>query len=489
MGFKLTKNPDSDRVSKHSKLVGNPFEHDQNRNWERATIIQVNPGTYTVDVYTERGKYLSGLSIPTSSYDPSSGAGEISMPKRGQVVAVHYELGDPILNLAVPFSSAGPPLQSIAANPVVPDIGGEDGVYAGQGTANYAGLRPQDVLPGDWMRIGSQGNLVGVLEGGVTVLKASELAQIIAVRTNDLLKLLGRNLEILTDFGEITFTNDNGNTSMSLRAGAKQTTESSPTQEYWTIRADLGDAGNLVNFRITDTQGHTLSGVQMDPNGSVTRTTTGDLTEIIGGAYNMQFGGDVGLVIPGNKNDTVNGDSTESITGSKTINAGSTITLQSGVDTVVSPTRDLNISTGRNINISASGNPLATPGATTLSYTITNGSVVFDIGDPAAGDLQAAMSGMQVNTFLGNIGFDTKLGNFIVNTTIPNSVQLGGQAPLFHSMLFEMFEAFMETLGSLIDSHTHLTPSGPSGPPIVPPYETSESLVPGIQSEYVTHGG
>jgi hypothetical protein len=481
--------PNPSRATRYQKQTNQPLaENDVGRTWERCTTINVYPDTFSCDVYTEKGRMLSGLPFPSGNYDPSSGAGEISIPKRGMILTVHYGLGEPTLSFTQPVPQSGTqvPASTVTA---APNVGGEDGTYSDQGHTDYRGLRPNDIIAGDWIRLGTQGNLIGVLEGGLTILKASEVAQIIASKINDSLRLIGRNMDIFTDFGEFRFTNNNGNCSMQLRAGSKQTTQSSPSEQNYTIRADLGDAGQLVNFRITDPDGHILSSIVMDPNGSTTRVATGDAVDIVNGNLTQGYGSNKDTTIEGDESITVGGDSMEQVAGDKTIQASADLTLQSGNDIDQMSNRDISVGAGRNMDVSVSGDTTATPGTNALTYTVTNGTVYFDIGDPAAGDSQSAMSGWGVTTLLGDMTFSTTGGNFIVNTTIPNSVQLGGDSPLFHSMLFEMFQTFISTLGALIDSHTHLTPAGPSGPPIVPPYASSESLVPDIQSDFVTHGG
>jgi hypothetical protein len=431
---------------------------------------------------------LSGLAWPSSSYDPVSGAGEISVPKRGMIISVHYELGEPTVSFSQPVPQAGNTIPSTSAT-AAPQIGGDDGTYANQGHSNFRGVRPPDVLPGDWIRMGSQGNLVGVMEGGLTLLKASELAQVVASRTNDLLRLIGRNMDILTDFGEFRFTNKNGNCSMQMRAGSKQTTQTSPLKENYTIRADLGDTGQLVNFRVTDPDGHTLSSVNMDPNGSVTRTAAGDTLDTVFGKQTERVDGDREFSMGGDLTEYIFGNASERVSANKTVQAGADVMLQSGNDTGVFSNRDISIGASRNMTVAVSGDTSAISGVNALEWTVNNGSVEFNIGDPSAGDTGGARSGWTVMTNTGNMLFSTNGGNFIVDTTTPNSVWLGGSEPLYHAAVYEMFQVFISTMGALIDSHTHLSPAGPTSPPVVPPYSTSSSLVPNIQSEYVALGG
>ena len=113
----------------------------------------------------------------------------------------------------------------------------------------------------------------------------------------------------------------------------------------------------------------------------------------------------------------------------------------------------------------------------------------MDIGASEAGDMQSAMSGYQLSTYDGDITFKTTLGNFNVQTTASSSVNLGGNSGLYTAMLFEMFETWTSAIGVLLDTHTHGSAVGPTGPPIAPIYSATQSLITPIGSTYVKLGG
>lgn len=75
--------------------------------------------------------------------------------------------------------------------------------------ANYSGGRPADNLPGDWGRINDLG-LSFFLGRLMTLMRASDGAQVQAFWGDDLLRLIGYNLEIFTSGAEERRLNDQG---------------------------------------------------------------------------------------------------------------------------------------------------------------------------------------------------------------------------------------------------------------------------------------
>lgn len=457
--------------------------------WQRCVVVDVHPDTYTCDVKTERGQYVGGLPWPRMFVSPDGMAGDVTVPMRGQMMALHNELTEPQLSFTVPhrLDVVTPPGEHRIVHGST-SVGGQDAVYAATGRQNYRGGMPADVLPGDWARVGSQGNLVAVLEGGTTVLKASELSKVIANSVGDLLQLVGRNMDLYSDFGEIQFRNDNGRVSMSLKGGSQQTTETHTEQEKFTIHADLGHAGELVDFRITDTKGRTLAQSHWKPDGTVERYADQALREVVGTTYTFETTDKV-ETIAGSYTFTVGSNVSGTVSGSMSHQVQGNVEFTSGNDTILTGNRDTVIAAGRFFNVAVSGSLTNAPGAAAYKTVVTNGSYTIDIGNPAAGDIQAAMSGFQVTTFLGDIDLGTTLGKVKVRTTLPGSVELGGQQAVFSAMLFELFEAWASAFGQAIDLHTHGSAVGPTSPPLVPPYSTTQSLLNPIQSTYVKLGG
>ena len=351
--------------NKISNQRGSPFDSELSEHGlktERCTIVDVFPDTYSCTVRTETGRHFANLPWPSLSSDPQGLAGDILVPRRGQIVIFVDDVREPYLSFSLPtsFNSSS----DIPQHSVIPGgeiVGGDDTVYAGQGRKNFRGGKPADVLPGDRVIIGTQGNLLAVLESGTSILKGSELSKVICNSVGDLLQLIGRNTDIYTDFGEVSFTNDGGHVNMSLRGGAQQTTESSTEIENFTIQADLGHAGELVDFRICDTHGGTLAQVHFAPDGSVVRYAAGNVTENIVGIYNVTLNAFNSTIATSYVVD-VGGDSSETVGGSKNITASGNSAIHSGNDASFFGNRDVTIAAGRFGTISIGGSTENTPG-------------------------------------------------------------------------------------------------------------------------------
>jgi hypothetical protein len=457
------------------------------KQWELCTVLNVHPQSYTCDVRGDSGRMFVGIPFPAHSRDASGLAGEVNVPRRGERFALHYGLAEPYLAYAAPPLFRGQAPVEHRVNYGASGDGGLDSVYAEEGAANYRGGLPPDVQPGDWLRLATKGNLLGVLESGTTILKASELAQVIAHRTRDLLQLVGRNMDVVTDFGEIKFKNEAGHVSMSLKGGSQQATQTGYGQEHFTIHADLGHAGDLVDFRITDEQGRNLARVHYGADGSIT-TEGHNKTEQLTGDVLSNVTGNVVEHIGEAKTTVIGGAASEEIAGAKTI-AADGVAITSSAHAALAGRGRVDINAGEKLTITAGGSPTAVPGSTAFATVVTNGSWVVDVGNTAAGDLGAALSGVHIKTGVGNIVLQSTAGDIQLKTNTPDSVHIGGQLPIYHTVLFEMLEAFMQQLGLALDTHTHLFAGTPTTPPVAPPYQVARAILQLAKSKFVTIGG
>jgi hypothetical protein len=462
--------PDDDSALQgHAQSVGaafSPFSHVQD--WERGFVQQVYPDRYTCDVYTERGRFLSGVAWPQAG-------GAVRAPKRGTRYAVHFGLGVPTLHEAHTEVQPFPDEADVPALQVSPvaGVGGEDVMYADQGSGNARGSHPKDVLPGDMLEVGDLGQMMGVLSGGVVVLKANELAQIIATQARNLLRLVGQNFQLYTGAGSLEFLTDEGKTSMVLRAGADSETESSPDAENYRIRCELGDAGELVDFRVTDGKGRALYRHFVDPDGRV-ETESARKTELIAEDRRTEIGGADRTSVGADREIAVTGSSVETVGGTKGIDAQGSLRMQAGGDAALTAIHDVFIAAARNASFSATGD-LVSPDPAML-FTVANGDVFFNIGSPLAGDAQVRQSGYRVDTVTGAIKLHSLLGKVEINA-LPGQVKIGGAPGVgpYSAVLYEMLEVFLDVFGTLIDSHTHTCPAAaaPTTPPLIPPYLSS----------------
>ena len=479
------------------------FEH--GRTWETCSVSSVFPETYTCNVYTERGKLLTGLAWPGAPR-------EISPPQVGERMFVHFHAQVGTLMRAPPMAPLPPmPKSEVSA---IAGVGASVKIpTALTGTLNQqprlSGSAPRDVLPGDWLRRSPEGNFVGVLDGGVNIMRSGEFCQIQTIadaKTGDeLINIVARTIRMFSGAGVLNFSTDNGKTSMVFGIGADEETESSPNEEFFRVRASMGQDGNLANFRITDAKGKSAYFMQIFPTGDTWVTQRSEVRNVDLGW--KLLADSFGLTAR-------NGNGLIQARGDVDINAGGSLRARSfgrlalravGGNASLRSSRSVNINSGNTMSITANGPliPLIPFLARSMDIVAKNGSVVFDIGSPLSGDFQLTQSGFRVNvgSVGGSVRFSTgPAGGFVVDSITPLSVKLGGPpiAPhpspidpgLFTAVLFEPLLAALEALAVAFDSHVHLIPEGISLPPIAPIQTGIVSAVaPLIPSKFVRFGG
>ena len=478
-------NPANQRDGQRVGSAVSPFSGIQTS--ERCSVLEVYPDRYTCDVFTERGRFLAGVSWP--------GVGaSIHVPRRGDTLQVSFDLGIPVLTEGTVSTQRSPDVDDIDDVPElrvspVGGVGGDDAVYGGTGSGNARGNSPRDVLPGDRVQLGDLGQMTGLLTGGVVMMKANDMAQVIATQARNLLRLVGQNFELYTGAGSLEFVTDEGKTSMVLRAGADSETESSPDAENYRIRCELGAEGELVDFRVTDGKGRALYRHYVDPDGRV-ETEARRRTDVIGEDLRTEIGAGERRAVGGDQVTHVGGSSIETVAGAKGVDAGGGFSVQSGADASVVAMNEMLLAAGKQLQFAATGSVVGTDPA--MLFTVANGDVKFDIGRPVAGDAQIRRSGFDVNTLTGKISLGTTLGKVELNAG-PGNTKIGGMGSYgpYNAVVYEMLQVFMNLFGNLIDTHTHAVPSivAVTGPPLIPPYASSQGSLRLAKSNFVKLGG
>ena len=226
-------------------------------------------------------------------------------------------------------------------------FGSKDPVYALQkgSSYNHSGNSFDDLMPGDKVMATKDGNAIGVLEGGVSLLKASELCQVLAFRYNDLLRIISRNFEHFSDFGNIYIKNEDGATSLIVEGSSSQA--DSRTNRF-SIRVEMGKEGEGVRCSILNPIGQVLGRVHLRNNGDILEdfqnkeliirkdsreTIYGKVTENVQGVvsgdykadYNKFIHGSESRIVSNNKVDSINNDQVIAIGRNKTSNIGGTV--------------------------------------------------------------------------------------------------------------------------------------------------------------------
>ncbi len=457
---------------------------------ERATVISYQSDRYTATVRTDRGRTLTGVARMRSS------PGEIVPLEAGSEVLLNFDYGQPIILgvLATPSSGV-----DAGRKFSVTDTEG----FGGQGLnktslsdgADYRNAQePDDLAPGDWVQMGPDGNAMGVLTGGVNVIRSNALSQIRTHFINDLVEIISRNFRHISDMGEFTVQNNDGRINMRFRGASDQRTEAGPDEEKWTIKFDLGAEGDLLNFELCTPQGQTLFRLHVDSDGACEifgingvaihsgAQQSGVSTETVTGSKEIN--------IEGNTTSSVGGDKTESVNGSVRTNVLNDHQVLAGNDVQTQALRDMGISAGRNMYVGVQGN---ITGDDALTFDIESGDWIVDIGGPLSAN---PASGHTLRTFAGSINYESLAGgNFNISSllgeyksrtrkatvstfNLPDSVVLGGEALTSHLVKYEQLEQHLMLLYQLLDTHIHIEQGtatagvfpvvGVSGPPVVP---------------------
>lgn len=287
--------------------------------WEQGCVLEYNSGTHTAKVRTNRGRPLENVpQMKTAS-------GAFEHLSTGTPVVISWDLGFPVIvgildDVGLP-QKALPPMSLTG----VDGVGSADPTQSTHGSNNYKPpFAPTDMGPNDFARVGTMGNHVAVLEGGVSQL-GSPSALVRSLGTSGTMQTIARAIQQVTDFGQLSVENDQGRTSFVLRAGSNQSTETGLDEQRWTIQIDLGASGDIFDFRILEPEGKLLFRMHAGSDGRVQIYGDGgvDLSSGAAGAGNARNDH------AGPRTQAIGGDDTKTIAGVKT-----TIVEQSHVTTV-----------------------------------------------------------------------------------------------------------------------------------------------------------
>ena len=413
-------------------------------NWNQGEILFVNVKTRSAIVLDEvLNRPIEVPLDPISRDDDTSFSGVEFIPKEGAKVKLYYKDHVPYILGAAPYIATTMDVDQMSIrkkltnvnigdidlNGLVSDdlpkgdgyrkvgknyFGSSDPMYRktrGQFT-NYSGNSFEDLLPGDKVLTTKDGNAVGVLEGGVTYLKASELCQIIGIKYNDLLRIVSRNFEHFTDFGNIYSKNIDGATSYIIEGAASQ---SQSRMNQHTIKIEVGAQGDLYKVTTSNGANSILSMFHM--------TNKGDIKYISHGESNLTLGDKLEKVtgkktvrVQGNYEEQYDSDVIRGIKGTEvtTIQNNRNITVKND---------DINL-TGRNQNVTIGGLKDETIGgsptmddAFTQNIGIGNKKETIKTTGNFKRDI-VVMGNFLESTTLGDFKRDTLGGNFEDTTAL-----------------------------------------------------------------------
>lgn len=390
-------------------------------------VRRVFPGSNVARVVMEQHGEEHNMVIETQANtgDPASGAGEVWLPRRGaRVVCVwdgtHWILkGNAVRDDLV---RGDPPRVCNQA-----DVGAADPHYALEEYFKYNQEKANDAIPGDWAKLGTEGNGVGVLEGGVTYLKGSELAQIVASRMGDLVRMVSRNYQHFSSFGVSEIKNEDGSVTYEI-LGA--TSEKASRAEQWQFRVKVGGDDALYTIETYEPGGELLTRVYADNDGSLHLQAAGDIEMNAGGAVQTRSEGPLEQRFSARSVEVEAGD-VENIGGDK----------------------DVNVEENYNLNVGGVVNEASA-----------------DRRELVRGDKQTRVTGDVKETLQkGSKVVDLTLGKVTYNThRRPGSINLGSASPRFHAVKYEELKALLDDLVKRFDQHVHGSAAGPTTPPTMP---------------------
>lgn len=368
-----------------ANLGGAALAEPSGKLFELGVVVSYNPNTHTSFVKTHSGRPLQD--VPQIK----TGPGNFDHLPSGTTVVVTWGLGWPAIIGII--DDVGLPQQAIPSMALtgVEGVGSDDPTQTSNGSNTYKPpSAPSDMGPGDWARTGTMGNHVAVLEGGLSLF-GSLSAQVRSMGMTGTLQTVARRIQQVTDFGQMTIENDQGRTSLVLRAGSNQSTETGLDEQKWTIRLDLGATGDILDFRIVEPEGKTLfrlhagsdgrvqiygdggvdissgsHGVQQmrsDVAGSKVTLIAGDeahavqgaATTTIDGAASLSIGSDAMRAVGGASTEFVARDRVSGVGGAETQVVGAARTVRIGGDDITDVGGDVQTHAGNSVKINADG--------------------------------------------------------------------------------------------------------------------------------------
>lgn len=442
------------------------------------TVLEVYTEACVCTVHTIEGEIVYDARFPDDN---------TAVPKRGDRMLLSRVAGEPLLSKMPPPAVFNPDGEERVPRMTPIPAGAADDAYA-QPEINGPDRRgnlPKDVLPGDRVEQGPDGQIMGLLSGGSALLKASDLAQIILTQARNLVRIVGNTVRLDTGMGVLEMRTEEGKSTLDLKLGADEATESGVSAENWRIRAELGQEGEIMDLRVLDTRGRAVYRHHVDPDGRVD-TLSRRKTEFVDETLRTVIGEDDDRFVAGDTRHDLRGDKVVEVGGSQHTTVSGNSALQTGNDLSLQAGHDLLLGATRSGRLFFGGSALSVADAFLLRAV--NGDVTFDVGDPARGDVLA--SAINLRAPVGGIRLTTGLGRIQLNCARPGGVGLGGPgAKPFHPVMYEFFASMLRVLGALLDSHVHVVAGVPSSPPVSPVSPTIIGMLPACKSRFVKLGG
>lgn len=341
-----------------------------------ALVTGVNTATFTCDVLTSRSKELRDVPILGVTGGVHSGSVTWLNDLRNSTVLIVHVDGRPYLLCTLPVKVN--PLSEERDAPVSATVtGGANERTYGRTNNGYAGKRHTGFLPDDKVLVADGGAMLGLLSGGLAILKASPLAQIVLGKARDFIHIVARELRIMTDFGEMKFHHgSSGRTGMSIIGGALSGDEANAASGKPTVTVHLGDVPDAPDKRVVimaesvDEEDYALIAYGID--GDMEQATSRDHRTSVGRNRDARVEGGDYAEIDGEQKLSVGGNQEAEIVGDRSVTVAGKVTETYGGNHQSSTGGNATHSSDGSYNINASG-PVNICGSS-INFSATNGS-------------------------------------------------------------------------------------------------------------------
>lgn len=217
------------------------------------TVLYVDSNRHLAKVLTTDGKKMEvGFSSKVSAY----GFGDNSIPEAGVNLKciITSESGEPFIKSFLPPSSMygldeqvdKSTYSEATEKDISQSITASDKNYTAYSISeldrkkNYRNNQYYDKIGGDIIYNTSSGNMLGVLRGGVNIMKTSELCQLLQFYEDDLTRIVSRNFELFTDLGTHGIYNEEGKTRIHLKGSTGRNSKYNAREEKYEFEFQLG---------------------------------------------------------------------------------------------------------------------------------------------------------------------------------------------------------------------------------------------------------
>jgi len=410
-----------DPSQRKGRLRGDPLDDQRRESSVFGKIVQVYPETCSCQIKTDDGSIYDSLPLPGLIQGYQGNGGEVFIPANGQ--RVELKLDGPLGTRIRGFVAT--PLPSVLSDATTPEIFPEGLGVTQRGRVNYRGELPQNLVSGDWCRLGGQGQYVGVFDGGVASIFGSPWAQInvLGGTNNDTVNLVARRLNVLTAFGDLKVKSDGGRHAIEFYGGLDQMTETGSNRNKWTYRGGLGTVEGFSFFSIASKSGDPIYRVNIGYDGGYSAYHSGNhITNVTGTKGVGVFGDHWRVVTKSDHVEVQGGDRTEVFKRNRTcaININNSVTVMGTSSETVQNGR---VVTCQTLDHNVSGKMTSKPGDTAYGLNVTNGSWDVSIGKLPANINPSSSFNLTVESPTGKINMSSMFGNVSLSSGLETSIK------------------------------------------------------------------